>query len=211
MAFRRFRRGRRRVRRFRRRARRGARPRRALNANPKCKMARIRWVGERSLNPPNSPPHFVEKNFHANDIYTPDPSTITHQPMGFDNLANMFYHFVVVGSKMTITPIPQKAGESSTFIYGIKVSGATSLPAYTGLSNIIESGASYRVATPDVANYSRQRKTSKGFSAKKFYCNKNPLADSTLRGSFGDPHVPINPTSPTEQTHYIVWVWYTLW
>ena len=45
MAFRRFRRGRRRVRRFRRRARRGARPRRALNANPKCKMARIRWVG----------------------------------------------------------------------------------------------------------------------------------------------------------------------
>ena len=51
--------------------------------------------------------------------------------MGFDNLANMFYHFVVVGSKMTITPIPQKAGESSTFIYGIKVSGATSLPAYT--------------------------------------------------------------------------------
>lgn len=43
-------------------------------------------------------------NFRANGMYDPSASTVGHQPLYFDQLAAVYAHWVVIGSKITIFP-----------------------------------------------------------------------------------------------------------
>lgn len=52
--------------------------------------------------------------FRANDIFDPDYSSVGHQPMGFDQWAGFYNRWVVLGAKITVTPISSDSTTNQT-------------------------------------------------------------------------------------------------
>jgi hypothetical protein len=44
----------------------------------------------------------VQHTFNANSVYDPNQSGTGHQPMGYDEMAAQYNHYVVLGSKITV-------------------------------------------------------------------------------------------------------------
>ncbi len=44
----------------------------------------------------------VQHTFNANSVYDPNQTTTGHQPMGYDEMASQYNHYVVLGSKITV-------------------------------------------------------------------------------------------------------------
>lgn len=75
-------------------------------------------------------------SFRANGIYDPDLTGIGHQPMGHDQWAALFNHYVVLGSKITIRACTDTA-EADVIYTGVYLADGGTVP-YSSVGEIKE-------------------------------------------------------------------------
>lgn len=129
--------------------------------------------------------------FNCNSLFDPDAAVGGHQPLYFDQMAAIYDHYTVIGSKITIKLV---SGTSTTDGYatGIFIND-DSTPTITSLAHLEEqSTGKYRVVPP--AYRGTTFLTSK-WSAKKTF-GGSVLGNDNLQGS--------STSNPSELS---VWVW----
>ncbi len=132
--------------------------------------------------------------FRANGVFDPNATGTGHQPRGFDQYMLFYDHFVVIGSKITVTFINNE-----------------DYPIRCGI--MLRDSASSSVLDPDtIGEYKHKVERTAGAtssgqsnvttltlncSPRKFLGRSKVLSDSTLKGSAaGDP---------TEQVYFLVY------
>jgi len=133
-------------------------------------------------------------NFAANGLFDPNIQVGGHQPLGFDQWALYYNHYVVLGSKITVRFILNNAVQATNYtpiLCGVKLQDDTAATWSAGqlFDNLSERGFSYKVIVPNVNNIYPVKCGAK-FSAKKFF-NVKDVKDNMLRLGSG---VGANPT-----------------
>jgi len=126
----------------------------------------------------------------ANSLYDPDHSGVGEQPMGFDQLAALYAHYVVLSSRCKFYPVVFEASNSYTMLHAIHLNSS-----YTP----VQSNALYFIEQPrDVVTYKWTQTVALGngsdvhplispvYNAKKFFGKKDPQdAASDIGASVG--------------------------
>lgn len=158
---------------------------------PKVRRAKLRYSENISLT--STAGSTGVYTFRANFPYDPNETGAGHQPMSYDQWGQMYNHYVVVGSKITILQMSGGAAATAT-ISGVYLSDDTTLP-YTTPNGFIEAKkGTWRTTT-------HQRKPTKfscNFSAKKFF-SITDIKDNT--GRLGA----LVSTNPTELAYFNIW------
>lgn len=142
---------------------------------------------DRTFDPPlGAPGVFV---FSANGLYDPNITQVGHQPRGFDQLMQLYDHYVVLGSTITVQFYNTHANNNICFV-ALKDSATpqTSLNDYLEGRNV-----AYKCGTGTLETHSITTIT-KNFSAKKFLGRSSVLSDPELKGSAS--------ANPIEQAYY---------
>lgn len=134
--------------------------------------------------------------FRANDVYDPDYTGSGHQPLYFDELMELYNHFCVLGSKLSIKCINYNTAASDSIVLGLTHTGGTS-PGGTLKSTMIENGKSQFIIVEPQTRGKGKGLLSRKFSTKKFF-KTNPKDRSDLRGDVSN--------SPSEQAYFHIWV-----
>lgn len=168
------------------------RRRRANNTNiqgfvsgmPKVRRARLRYADQIDLT--STAGSIDVFKMRANSVFDPNESGVGHQPMGFDQWALLYNHYVVVGAKISIAALA--SGSVTSAVCGVYLADDSSVP-YSVPEGYIESKKGpYR-------NINIQRnavKMTSNFSAKKFF-NITDIKDNVVRIG---ADVGSNPTEP---------------
>lgn len=156
---------------------------------PKQRIAKLRYCSNISVI--STLGALGSHTFGANDIYDPDITGTGHQPMGHDQWANLFNHYVVLGSKITVYPV-QDAGIQG--LCGVYLSDDTSTPYTSGDQFMEAKRGSYQIQS--MTRGSRPVKAF--FSAKKFF-NVKDVKDNLDRLGAGVG------TSPTDNAVFHVY------
>lgn len=138
--------------------------------------------------------------FSCNSLYDPNVTGIGHQPRAFDQLMTFFDHYVVLGSKIIVTPMKADTANTVPGYFGILVSDDGATVASHTLQDIMETrlnkssrtkmaGFNYDMARP-------ARSVSAKFSARRFF-HKNVKGDDIFRGSAS--------SSPAEQAYFEIY------
>lgn len=128
--------------------------------------------------------------FRANGLYDPNMTGTGHQPRGFDQLMAMYDHFVVLGSKITVT-FNLWNTEAYNCVVGICLKDQATTQA--DANNYLEAGDnSYRA----ISTKTGQATITKTFN-NKFLGRSSPLSDPQLKGS--------TTADPTELAFFHVW------
>lgn len=147
----------------------------------------------------------VSNSFRANDLYDPYSGAGGHQPMGFDMLSAHYDHFVVIGSKITVTPFALDGGDGGNVkacFWGLGLTDTGSeLPGLT-YSTIMENNNITRRLTrtghtnnfAGMGSYSRPKKMY--FSLKKFF---------HLKTSDDRQYWCSSVASPADQAFFEIW------
>jgi len=111
----------------------------------------------------------TQHTFVANSVYDPDDTGTGHQPMGFDEMAAQYNHYVVLGSKITVhfdndVDHVQLAGQ-----YAFLRLDDVVPPTNTNLAALMERAQSNIVYKPRNVDTSKSAVLSKTFSCKKFF------------------------------------------
>lgn len=160
---------------------------------PLQRMAKLRYVEQNTQT--STTGGLQTWVWSANGLYDPNISSTGHQPMGFDQWANLFNHYVVLGSKITIR-VSQRDGSSNPFYYGVILTDDSSAP-YSTYSSYIE-------AKKGTFRYSAQGQQKpvtvmSKYSAKKFY-NITDVKDNLDR--IGAPVT----ANPDDQGYFTTWI-----
>lgn len=115
----------------------------------------------------------------ANGMYDPNLTAAGHQPLYFDQMTAIYDHYCVTGAKIKVTFSPSTQ-QNVPIGVGIFVNDDTSTTATQFQSNIEQSTGSVAVLAP---NQQQPVVLTKGWSAKKYFVNKDPLADTDLQGT----------------------------
>lgn len=166
------------------------RPRLTLAGQPKSKVVKMRYADQIALNAGIGAAAFY--TFRAGSIFDPDYTGTGHQPMGHDQWAQFYNHYVVLGAKITVTFSNEDAGDP--MIAGVLLNDDTSLTSAT-VTSIIENGKG-AYCHLDTGGGPGIRRISQKYSAKKFFkCDVKDRTD--LKATFG--------TNPTEDAYFVVW------
>lgn len=158
---------------------------------PDRKLVRMRYVDAVNLNPAAGAAN--SNVYAANDLFDPDVSGVGHQPLGFDQWMAFYDHFTVLGSKCIVRAWNGTA--ASPAVAFINLNDNSSISAT--LSTIAElNNTTRKPLALSAAGGSIQTILSRSFSAKRFFGNRNPMADDEQSGSAS--------SSPTERAYYIV-------
>lgn len=155
---------------------RGRRKRRAFSGRPSnmpgfptTKIVKHRYCDTISLDPGFGPTPAVHA-FHANDLFDPDYTTSSggdHQPLGFDQWAQFYNHYCVIGALITVQIMPT-SNSSVPLLAGVYLSDDAVVP--TDVTTLIEQGLGvYRMMGPVTNSPGIQRPMRIGYSAKKFF------------------------------------------
>lgn len=130
----------------------------------------------------------------ANGAQNPEDSVlIVPQPMGWDQWVQLYNHYVVLGSKITVTFAPMVS--ANPIVCGVYLTDAPALP-YASYSQFIEAGRGmHKLITPE----SKPVTTMSRYSAKKFY-NVKDVKDNLDR--LGNTTT----ANPFESAYYHVWL-----
>lgn len=157
---------------------------------PRQRRAKLRYCEQLTLSVSPILGHYI---FRAGSPYDPNYSSVGHQPMGYDQWANLFNHYTVVGSKMYLRAIPQVTQGTSQV--GIYLAADATLP-YSDADAFIEAKKGQNKLI--CANQSRVATLNCYYSAKKQF-NVNDMKDNYARlGAKVD-------TNPAEEMFYIIW------
>jgi len=148
---------------------------------PRQQAVKLRYVSTVSINPAATQLgyHF----FRANSLYDPDYTSAGHQPMTYDMWGTLYNHYVVVGSRITVTFGGDGSTGQTPLIYGVALTDdptSTSNP-----TTLLENGTTgYRITSPNgPGQLARCPRYSKGFSAKRFFSVVNPTDNVTRIGA----------------------------
>lgn len=110
-------------------------------------------------------------NFRCNGIYDPDQTGSGHQPLGHDEVALLYRHYVVLGSKITVRAIPTTSASGVPMIIALQTKDVTTGPA--SATNLIENNrSSYRIMgglQGGASSHTGGLTLSKTYSPKRFY------------------------------------------
>lgn len=129
--------------------------------------------------------------FSCNGMFQPDISGSGHQPMYFDNMTNIYNHFVVIGSKITCIFMPNTTTETPARIaIWLNDDTTTSLASMDAMQENVHSAGT---ATAIAANETKTLINT--FSTKKTFPG-SVLGNPELRGN--------SVANPTEQVYYVI-------
>jgi len=134
-------------------------------------------------------------NFRANSMYDPDQTFIGHQPMYFDQMSALYNHWVVIGSKITITlsQLGTGATDRNPSVVGIYLNDDIGNPGST--IAILEN--SFTKRTSFTMNGGDTKTISCKFSAKKIF-GGSILGNPSLQGTASN--------NPTEETYFTLFM-----
>lgn len=186
----------RRRRRFLRAKRRYARKIR-IGGFPKSKAVKLRYVDRVSIDAATAIPavHY----FWANGMYDPDYTGVGHQPSNFDRWMEIYDHYTVLGSRITVVPVLGDTVAQAACIYGVMLTD--SFTGLTGINNnnLLEQPGSRYSKFPFGQDTSKNSKITHRFSARKFFGknNKSMIGDGSYRGDASN--------NPSENAMFAVW------
>lgn len=171
------------------------RPQRIIStAFPKTNIIKLKYVDSFTFDPAAG--ISAVHAFRANSIYDPDTFAGGHQPLGHDQWASFYNHYVVVGSVCKATFAKTSAAtEGGMNACGIQLTDDTTTSTY--LPTILEQGLTNKGYSYKSVNASRPVSVRKGFSAKKFF-NVTNVTDNVdrLGAQLG--------TNPSEQAFFSI-------
>lgn len=127
--------------------------------------------------------------FSANGMYDPDITGTGHQPMYFDQMAALYDHYTVIGSKVTVQLTPIASNQAPVIFGCYKNDDSTVTP--TTISELMEqTDSKYQVVN---FNANKPVKFTLKWSAKKTF-GGSVLGNDNLQGTAS--------ANPTEQTTY---------
>lgn len=142
---------------------------------PKQRRAFLRYCEQ--INITSTAGALATNVFRANGVFDPNHTGIGHQPMGFDQWAGLFNHYIVVGSKISIAMTSADTSNTNPSVFGVYLTDSTTVPytdwtefkeAKKGSQRTVQGG---RTSTPRCGTK---------FSAKKFY-NVTDIKDNVAR------------------------------
>lgn len=162
---------------------------------PKSKLVKLRYNETVSVNPGVA--SVTAYSFRANSIFDPNQSGTGHQPMGHDQWAAIYNHYIVLGSKIrcTFTPVNSGTGQAA---FGIRLDDDGSSSSLS-VSDYIEQGDSVYRVQPDNYTVSHPISLTKTFSTKKWFAIKDVMDNQTRLGAAIG-------SNPSEIASYVLWV-----
>jgi len=169
---------------YRRRYRRRRVPR-PLVGFPSNRVVRMRYIENLTWNF-NTLPLF-HYGFKANSIYDPNATAGGHQPMGHDQWAQFYNHYVVLRSHLKITFAAAADTNSTPIFYAVNLDD--DFTSLTSLTNMLEQGLTSWTLTNGDYEQAPTRSLTKSYYAKDFF-NIADVKDNVTRigAAFGaDP------------------------
>jgi hypothetical protein len=133
--------------------------------------------------------------FSANGMFDPNFSGANHQPMGFDQIMQYFYHYAVKSASIRV-----QFHNSSAFVFnvGLMLSGQNTLASVV-YTDILEAGQiAYTTLTPTGVNGS--------IATLRYHCDiakyegvRDVVDDPNLRGDVA--------ANPQEQAYFVIVIW----
>lgn len=145
---------------------------------PQKFITRLKYGEQIDLDPSASPPYLAARQFRANSIYQCNATSNLGQPRGRDQFSDMFWHFVVIGSKITCE-FMNTTDNTVGYLVGamLKTSNAT----VADVKEILESNNSRHALLGD-ASGNPKAKVIMTYNPK-FQGIYDPLSNETIRGS----------------------------
>lgn len=139
-----------------------------------------RYITKIALNPGVGT--FSGTVFSANGMYDPDISGTGHQPFHFDQLSELYNHYTVIGSKITVTFM---APDTTTqYICAIHTNAGTAIP--TSITNVLEAReANWKYLSSSTAG--GRVTVNRRCSLKKFLSQKVMQEDQNAGTASGNP------------------------
>lgn len=158
------------------------------------RVVKLRYCDHVALNPGIS---LIDSHvFRANGIHDPDYTGTGHQPMFHDEVAALYNHYCVIGSKITVKI--QYTANSANVGMGAVGLFLSDDPTYANTVNALteQNRSNWRMVSPSY--YDKPITLTKTFSPRKFFNIVDPK-DNVLRigSAFG--------SSPTEQASFVLW------
>lgn len=130
--------------------------------------------------------------FSCNGMYDPNVTGTGHQTLYFDQMAAVYNHYTVIGSKITITPVPFTA-TSESWIMSLCQNDDAAVTTATPTGQAEIAGSKYMIVP---ANFSGvPLSLSDNWSAKKTF-GGSVLGNDNLQGTSG--------ANPTEVTNWLI-------
>lgn len=129
----------------------------------------------------------------ANGMFDVDITSTGHQPLAFDEFSLFYDHFMVLGSKITVTAV--NISTTIPILFGVTLRDSATVTS-SSIDYIKEQGSTGWKYCGNINN-SRPPQMVKGYSTKKFF-SKGDLRDcAELKGSAA--------ANPAEQAFYHIW------
>jgi hypothetical protein len=161
---------------------------------PIMKVAKLRYCEETGFTSTSGA--FSTHVYKANDVYDPDYSGGGHQPMGFDQWALLYNHYIVLGSRMRVY-LHASDSNTDSMTCGIYLDDDQTL-SYNTIPALIEArkGSFAQVGLPAGGNVGK--KLTGKFSTKKYF-NITNVKDNLDRLGANVA------SSPSETASYHLW------
>ena len=169
----------------------------SLNPYPFRETVKLRYNEYVTFNPTGP---IATLQFSANSLYDPNASLGGHQPFMYDKMADNYNHYLVLGSKITVTFWTEDAAGIYGAIAGIKLADDLYIAPTGGVQTVIEHGPKYstwRFLRTNANDNHNPVTVTKTFSAKKFFGIKD------IKDNRGEMGAAIN-ANPTESAYFIL-------
>lgn len=169
----------------------------SLNPLPFSRTVRLRYNEYVTFNPAGNIATYI---FSANSLYDPNTTGTGHQPFMYDKMADNYNHYLVLGSKITVTFWTEDAAGIYGAIAGIKLSDDMAIAPTGGVQTVIEHGPKYstwKFLRTNANDNHNPVTVSKTFSAKKFFGLKD------VKDNRGEMGAAIN-TNPMETAYFVL-------
>lgn len=162
---------------------------------PVIRIAKLRYCDTFTLQSPVGA--LAEYMFRANSVFDPNSTAGGHQPMGFDQWAALYNHYVVKGSKINVRIMHDTgSGTDIAVRCGVYLTDGSS-SGYTDATEFIEARKGHYRNLGNGAD--KAVRMNLGYSTRKFF-NITNVKDNV--GRLGAAVT----ANPTEQAYYAIWV-----
>lgn len=127
-------------------------------------------------------PSSILPSFHvmrANSLFDPNESATGHQPLGFDELSQLYEKYCVTGSKITATFFSESSTpQTGNQVAYITLDNTTTVPGDT--TSLLEAASTVSRPIGPTTGSQDLVKLSKTFSARQWFSVKDPLDKDDL-------------------------------
>ncbi len=133
--------------------------------------------------------------FRANSLYDPDFTGVGHQPLGFDQLAVLYNHYVVNSARIKVQ-VHSAAGATHPTAFGILLNDDNTPPGSNWTTLAESHNGVYKVIGQGTTTGTLPSLTL-DYSCRKFFGVKDPTDSAQVSAVT---------TNPTDGAYFIVWL-----